>query len=162
MKRTIKLSVMALVAMFAFSTVADAQELETYTGSNFIIQHPAEFIGEDDDWGAGANLWKMDDSHLLTCWYDDDACKMVEFEMFAAAQKYGMEDKGMTCGEPVINGKICTLRGVKDNQVEYAYVVYFGVKTDSECLRGKFRCLVSDEAKYKPIFDTILSTMALK
>lgn len=40
--------------------------------------------------------------------------------------------------------------------------VFFGVKTDSECLRGKFRCLVSDEAKYKPIFDTILSTMALK
>ena len=29
-----------------------------------------------------------------------------------------MEDKGMTCGDPVINGKICTLRGVKDDQVE--------------------------------------------
>ena len=191
MKRTIKLSVMALVAMFAFSTVVDAQELETYTGTNFIIQHPAEFVGEDDDWGAGANQWKMDDNHLLTCWYDDDvgedddwgaganqwkmddnhlltcwydddACKIVEFDMFAAVQKIGMEDKGMTCGDPVINGKICTLRGVKDNQVEYAYVVYFGIKTDSECLRGKFRCLVSDEAKYKPILDTILSTMQLK
>ena len=152
----------AMVIFAAMCITAGAQELKTYTGSNFIIQHPAEFIGEDDDWGAGANQWKMDDNHLLTCWYDDDACKMVEFDMYAAVQKYGMEDKGMTCGEPVINGKICTLRGVKDDQVEYAYVVYFGVKTDSECLRGKFRCLVSDEAKYKPIFDTILSTMQLK
>ena len=152
----------AIVIFAAMCITAGAQELETYTGSNFIIQHPAEFIGEDDDWGASVNQWKMDDSHLLTCWYDDDACKIVEFDMFAAVQKIGMEDKGMTCGDPVINGKICTLRGVKDDQVEYAYVVYFGVKTDSECLRGKFRCLVSDEAKYKPIFDTILSTMQLK
>ena len=154
--------IFAIVAFAAICIAASAQELVTYTGSEFIVQHPAEFKGEEDVWGAGANEWKMDDNHLLTCWYDEDACKVVEFDMYAAVQKIGMEDKGMTCGDPVIKGNICTLRGVKDNQVEYAYVVNFGIKTYSECLTGKFRCLVSDEAKYKPMFDTILSTMKLK
>lgn len=150
------------VAFAAMCMTASAQELVTYTGEEFIVQHPAEYKDVVDSWSNSVNEWKMDDSHNLTCWYDDDACKVVEFNMYAAAQKMVMEEKGMTCDDPVINGKICTVRGVKGNQVEYSYVVNFGVKTYSECLKGKFRCLVSDEAKYKSMLDTILSTLKLK
>lgn len=154
--------ILAFVAFAAMCMTASAQELKTFTGNKFVIQYPAEFKGEVDDWGGDTNVWKLDDSHMMTCWYNDDACKVVEFEMYASVQKFGLEDKGMTCDEPVIKGNICTLRGVKDNQVEYAYVVNIGKANPSECLTGKFRCLKSDEAKYKPLFDKILSTMKLK
>ena len=43
--------IFAIVAFAAICITASAQELVTYTGSEFIVQHPAEFKGEEDIWG---------------------------------------------------------------------------------------------------------------
>ena len=62
---------MALAAMFAFNTVADAQiaEMVTYDGKDFTVQHPKEYADVIDDWTPGVvNEWKKDDKHKLSVW----------------------------------------------------------------------------------------------
>ena len=63
MKHSLKTTVMALAAMFAFNTVADAQiaEMVTYDGKDFTVQHPKEYADVIDDWTPGVvNEWKKD------------------------------------------------------------------------------------------------------
>ena len=59
---------MALVAMFALSTAADAQitvDLSSYEGKYFTCQYPADFEADDDPVIASMFEAEMDDTHHM-------------------------------------------------------------------------------------------------
>lgn len=202
MKHSLKTTVMALAAMFAFNTVADAQisvngvsfkfgkkkktentevkaekapsqeaapasapkstaEMVTFDGKDFTVQHPKEYADVIDDWTPGVvNEWKKDDKHTLTVWPDEySEIKEENLSWWANEKKdeFAGKDEGWKVDEPVINKGFFTIRMVAGDVVQYYYF-----KIDKMNIDGKMTFLVSEEAKYKPVFDAVVASIKKK
>lgn len=166
MTSSIKTTVMALVAMFAFSTVADAQtpaNLVTYSGKEFSVQHPKEYVDVIDDWTPGVvNEWKKDDKHKLTVWAEEEGqATEATLKEWGTIMKdnYEAKDIDWEVDEPVINGKVLTMRMEADGMVQYYYTIVVG---GSFNFTGTMSFLASEEAHYKPIFDAVIASIKKK
>ena len=155
-----------LMAAFAVMTMCvNAQDLVTYDGAKFAVPHPADYADVVDPWDDAVNEWKKDDQHRLTVWYYDDASDVANMKTYGELMKMQKETNlddeptGWQVEVPVVKGNIMTIRSVKDDVVCILYLVNI---QDTECFKGEFTFLQSEEAQYKPILDSILTGLKKK
>lgn len=139
-------------------------EMVSYDGEKFSCQYPKEYVGQEDSWFPGVlNVWKKDDKHQLSIWPEEygDA-KLDNLKDWGAIMKQDFEEKdeGWKVDEPVIKNNILTIRMVAGEVVQYYYTIVLDGKYNN--VTGKMSFLVSEEAKYKPVFDAVLASIKVK
>lgn len=138
------------LAFAAMTLTVSAQDVKTYEFEKFVAVYPADFK-EKIVWGD-VDGFNIDDDHLYEVVIDPYCATLDGLKEYGDYRKESREEKGYKCDEPVVNGNSVYVRGVKDNQVVYDFIVKDAAMPDEEAFRGFFYCLTSDEAKYKPIF----------
>lgn len=163
MKHSVKISFMAIVAMFAFSVVAKAQDLVTFDGEKFSVQHPKEYADVIDDWTPGVvNEWKKDDQHKLSVWPDEFSDTTVEtLKDWGGIMKQDLAEKneGWTIEEPVVSGNYLTIRMTAGDAVQYYYATVVDGKNFFD---GKMSFLAAEEAQYKPVLEAVIASIKKK
>lgn len=139
-------------------------EMVSYDGEKFSCQYPKEYVGQEDSWFPGVlNVWKKDDKHQLSIWPEEygDA-KLDNLKDWGAIMKQDFEEKDedWKVDEPVIKNNILTIRMVAGDVVQYYYTIVLDGKYNN--VTGKMSFLVSEEAKYKPVFDAVLASIKVK
>ena len=155
-----------LTAVLAAMTMCvNAQDLVTYDGPKFSVQHPADYKDVVDPWDDAVNEWKKSDGIRLTVWFESDCATtdqlLVLADMVKQQRETDADDQptGWKAENPVQKGNIVTIRSVKGDIVCYEYLLNIG---GSDCFKGEFTFLQSEEAQYKPLLDTILASIKKK
>jgi len=169
--------VMALVAMYSLSTVAEAQitvDLSSYEGKYFTCQHPADFEADDDPVIATLFEAEMDDTHHMQISLNDVAIASAqEFKEWTKnnqknATVFLGEPTGWKVDEPVIKGMSMTMRRVKEQEINEEKVmmcVYEFAKVSPKSKKlfaGEIHFPLSDESTYKPLIDRIVDSLKEK
>lgn len=140
-----------------------AEGMVTYDGKDFSVQHPKEYADVIDDWAPGVvNEWKKDDKHKLTVWAEEEGqATEATLKEWGTIMKdnYEAKDIDWEVDEPVINGKVLTMRMEADGMVQYYYTIVVG---GSFNFTGTMSFLASEEAHYKPIFDAVIASIKKK
>ena len=108
-------------------------------------------------------MWKKDDKHQLSIWPEEyGQADMESLKDWGTIMKQDFEEKdeGWKVDEPVIKGNILTIRMVAGDLVQYYYTIVVEGKYNN--VTGKMSFLVSEEAKYKPVFDAVLASIKVK
>ncbi len=151
------------ISMIVSTLAAGAQsEMVTYDGEKFSVQHPKEYADVVDDWYPGVvNEWKADDKHKLSVWpdqYGDATLETLGDWGCIMKQDFESKDEGWKVDEPVVNGKVLTIRMTAGDVVQY----YYTIVENGLNFTGKMSFLESEEAKYKPIFSAVLASIKKK
>ena len=155
------------VAFAALCIPASAQELKTYDGPKSTNQYPADFEPVVYDWSDedGVVVWKKDDNHSLEIIIQEDFSTVDDLasngEYLKSEKEVDFYDKptGWKTGDVVVKGKIMYFRAVKDGICCYGFLV--NIK-DDDCFKGEMIFPESEETKYKPMLEKILSTVKKK
>jgi hypothetical protein len=157
--------VMIFLAFAAMCFTANAQDLKTYDGPNSINQYPADFEPQDPFDGDEITIWQKDDNHTLEIYIQEDYATIDGL----ADQGEGMRNwkisdfndnpTGWKADDVVVKGNIMYFRATKEGICSYEFVVNFKGR---DCFRGEMKFPVSEEAKYKPMLETILSSLKKK
>ena len=153
--------ILAMVAFVAMAMTASAQEMVTYDCEKFSVQHPKEYADVVDSWSNVVNEWKKDDNHYLSVWPDEYSDATLDnLTTWGSMMKQDFEgkDEGWKVDEPVINGKYLTIRMTAGDVVQYYYIIV----GDGLNFEGRMKFLISEEAKYKPIFDAVIASIKKK
>lgn len=154
--------ILTMVAFVAMAMTASAQEMVTYNGAKFSVQHPKEYADVIDSWTPDVvNEWKKDDNHYLSVWpdeYSDATLDNLTSWGTMMKQDFEGKDEGWKVDEPVVNGKYLTIRMTAGDVVQYYYLIV----EDGLNFEGRMKFLVSEEAKYKPIFDAVIASIKKK
>lgn len=159
--------ILAVIAFAAISMTVSAQvvkDLVTYDGPQFSVQHPKDYKDVVDPWDDAVNVWKKDDNHKLSVWYGDDVTPVDMLKLYGETVKMSKENPddgtpGWKIDDPIIKDNIMILRKVREEFVEYDYVV---VIQETEAFTGVFSCMLNEEEEYLPILNKILHTMKKK
>lgn len=155
------------VAFAAMCITASAQDLKTYDGPHSISQYPADFEPVVFSWSDedGVVIWKKDDQHSLEIIIQEDFSTVDDLasngEYMKGEKEVDINDNpsGWKTGDVVVKGKIMYFRAVKDGICSYGFLVNF---KDDDCFKGEMIFPESEETKYKPMLEKILSTLKKK
>ena len=155
------------VVFAALSSTAGAQELKTYDGPKSTNQYPADFEPVVYDWSDedGVVVWKKDDNHSLEIYIQEGFSTVDELanngEYMKKEKSVDFYDKpsGWKAGDVVVKGKTMYFRAVKDGICSYGFLV--NIKND-DCFKGEMIFPESEETKYKPMLEKILSSLKKK
>lgn len=155
--------IFSILALVVITLTANAQnEMVTYNGEKFSVQHPKEYADVVDDWTPGVvNEWKKDDNHKLSVWpddYSDVTLETLNYWGEYKKQEFEQKDEGWKVDDPVVKGKYLTIRMTAGDIVQYFYFVV----EDGLVFEGKMSFLTSEESKYKPVFDAVLASIKKK
>ena len=166
LKKTLKISLVALVAMFTFNIAVGAQtktDIVTFDGKEFSVQHPKDYADVADAWDSSiVNEWKKDDQHKLTVWAEEyGQATVATLKEWGTIMKdnYEAKDIDWVVDEPIINGNVLTMRMEADGVVQYYYTI---VPEGSFNFTGTMSFLLNEEDHYKPIFDAVLASIKKK
>lgn len=140
----------AILAFAAMTMTVNAQDVKTHEFDKFTAVYPADFKPRIV-WGD-VDGFEIDKNHNYEIVIDPYCATLDGLKDYRNGRKESREEDGYKCDEPVVNGNTVYVRGVKDKQVVYDFIVKDAALPGEEALRGFFYCLTSDEAKYKPIF----------
>ena len=158
------LTMMAFVAIAMTINAQNAVDLVTYDGPQFSVLHPKDYKDVVDPWDDAVNVWKKDDNHKLTVWYGDDVTPVDMLKLYGETVKMSKEDSedgtpAWKIDDPIVKDNIMMLRKVRDELVEYDYVV---VIRDAEAFTGVMSFMLDEEATYLPVLEKILLTLKKK
>jgi len=149
------------LALAAITMTVCAQDVKTHEFDKFIAVYPADYKPRIV-WGD-VDGFDIDDKHNYEVVIDPYCATLDGLKFYGDYRKESREEKGYKCDEPVVKGNTVYVRGVKDDQVVYDFIVKDAGLPGEEAFRGFFYCLTSDEAKYKPIFlEKMLPGLQLK
>lgn len=154
--------ILTMVAFVVLAMTASAQEMVTYDGEKFSVQHPREYKDVIDSWTPGVvNEWKKDDNHKLSVWPDEYSdVTLANLNIWGPLKKseYEEKDEGWKVDQPVVEGKYLTLRMTAGDVVQYYYLI----ADDGITFEGKMSFLISEEEDYKPVFDAVITSIKKK
>ena len=169
MKKFMKVSIMAFVAMFAINTVVNAQEVKmaSYGDESIALKYPAD--------------WESKDAYVdFRAEGKDGVCKLdvsIEYSAFdaAAIKNWANEMKEKVrllqfkSGETVTKGNTTTIRSTGDKEVwndaKGTYVKFkaifiaYAVVSNGKTLTGEIWYQQKDDAKMKPVVENILASL---
>ena len=165
---------MALVAMFALSTVAEAQitvGLASYDGKYFTCQYPDDFEADDDPIIASMFEAVKDDQHKMQISINDVTKSAQEFKEWVDYQKaiYSTSEY-WKADAPVCKGQTMTMRRVliknEDPDAENVKMVAYDFAAVSpkskKLFTGEIHFPLSEESTYKPLIDRIVASLKEK
>ena len=171
MKKFMKVSVMAFVAMFAINTVVNAQEVKmtSYAGDLFSFEYPA-------DWKSTENPLKdvafraNDGVTMVEASSEWSAFDANDLKDWAAEMKERKAIWSLKGGDVVTNGDISTIRftGVQETYGSMGLVknnivtISFAVNSNGKTVTGDITYLQKNEAKMKPVVEKILASLKAK
>lgn len=156
---------MAFVAMFITASAQDAG-MKWYADADMSFQIPEDFNVKDSDddsfFAKGADDFGEIFAMLTTYATEMSVDYMNEHMLM---DKNNAELDGWKCEDPVIKGNVITMRSLGEEEADDAKVkavkMYFRVKSGKKHLSGYIMFKQDEEAKMKPLFEKMLTSIEI-
>ena len=159
--------IFAVLAFVAMTLTASAQ-LKTFDGKLFSCQYPADFEAQEQWLDEAFNAKGTDEVGFLSVSLTDIDMTTEQLKRWADGMKMLTESSfgeptGWKSGATVLKGNMVSFRAegpveVDEEKVTAVKYIYCFVTPQKKCFSGEMKFKKSDEAKYKPLFDKILTS----
>lgn len=140
------------------ATADPLAEAVTFEADHFTITYPATMKQTYASRGT-VNAKAEDGSCKLDATYNDMGPKLDQLKTYAGNYVGMMKNGGSTVDEPKIDGKMITIRSVKDDEVNLHFVV---MKEDEIGVSGSLKCNKDKETECQQVLQAMMSSITFK
>ena len=156
--------VFMFVLLAAMTMVANAQNpgLKIYDGKLFSCQYPADFVAQDQWTDEASNFFSASVSEDKLEYTNEQLKEYGEGMRMMTEKSFG-EPTGWKAGPLVIKGKsYYFIAEGEEDDVPAVKISYLVNTPDKRVFVGELKFAKKDEAKYKPLFDKIITSFKAK